>query len=166
MHSFAPTVILGALVGQTFGTVHHMFSGIFSGTDIYAIEFDDETNTLTLANNIISNAASSKWVAIDVHISLSCLSMAILTQKFQERKQNLYVTNGAQYDSYAITNSTGLAYSSSVYMDSNCMSISGLNKSNKLTHSLKVATLTTSSPRHHHLGPFSEHPTVPAAQEM
>jgi hypothetical protein len=28
----------------------------------------------------------------------------------QERKQNVYVANGAQYDNYTITNSTGLQY--------------------------------------------------------
>jgi len=43
-----------------------MFSGVFSGTDIYAIEFDDEANTLTLTNSIISNAESSKSISIDV----------------------------------------------------------------------------------------------------
>lgn len=66
MRRFTFSVVLGALTGQAFGTVHHMFSGVFSGTDIYAIEFDDETNTLTLANSIVSKASSSKWIAIDV----------------------------------------------------------------------------------------------------
>jgi hypothetical protein len=43
-----------------------MFSSVFSGSDIYAIDFDDESNNLTLANSIVSNADSSKWIAIDV----------------------------------------------------------------------------------------------------
>ncbi|KAF8847988.1 3-carboxy-cis,cis-mucoante lactonizing enzyme [Acephala macrosclerotiorum] len=102
MRSFTRVAALSALAGQAFGTVHHMFSGVFSGTDIYAIEFDDETNNLTLASSIVSEASSSKWIAID------------------ERKQNIYVANGAQYDSYTITNSTGLEYSGTVEMSSNC----------------------------------------------
>lgn len=79
-----------------------MFSGVFSGTDIYAIEFDDEANTLTLVDNITSNGDSSKWIAID------------------ERKQNLYVGNLAQFDSYSITSSTGLEYASTVNITGGC----------------------------------------------
>ncbi|KAF4635315.1 hypothetical protein G7Y89_g2778 [Cudoniella acicularis] len=102
MRSFTHALALGVLAGQAFGTVHHMFSGVFSGADIYAIEFDDKANTLTLANSIVSNANSSKWIAID------------------ERKQNIYVGNGAQYDSYTITNCTGLEYSGTVNISASC----------------------------------------------
>ncbi|RDW92049.1 putative carboxy-cis,cis-muconate cyclase [Coleophoma crateriformis] len=105
MLSFTPTLLLGLCAGQALGAVHHMFSGVFSGTDIYAIEFDDEANTLTAANNITSIASSSKWIAIDA------------------LKKNLYVANGAQYDSYTITNSTGLEYVSSVSVDSSCSNL-------------------------------------------
>lgn len=66
MHSFTSMLVLGALTSQAFGTVHHLFWGVFSGADIYAIEFDDETNALTLVNNVTTNATSSKWIAIDV----------------------------------------------------------------------------------------------------
>jgi hypothetical protein len=66
MRSFKSTAVLAALAGQSFATVHHMFSGVFSGADIYAIEFDDEANTLTLAASIASIGTTSKWVAIDV----------------------------------------------------------------------------------------------------
>lgn len=66
MRCFTHSIALSALAGQAFGTVHHMFSGVFSGTDIYAIEFDNEANTLTLASNITTIASSSKWIAIDV----------------------------------------------------------------------------------------------------
>ncbi|KAH7381006.1 Lactonase, 7-bladed beta-propeller-domain-containing protein [Cadophora sp. MPI-SDFR-AT-0126] len=102
MRFFEHTILLGALTRQAAGTVHHMFSGAFSGSTIYAIEFDDESNSLTLANNITSNSSSSKWIAID------------------ERKKNVYVGDGALYDSYAITNSTGLEYSSSVALLGSC----------------------------------------------
>ncbi|TVY55551.1 Carboxy-cis,cis-muconate cyclase [Lachnellula suecica] len=93
MRSFTCAVALSAVAGQALGSVHHMFSGVFNGTDIYAIEFDDETNSLTLASSIVSTATSSKWIAID------------------ERKQNIYVSNGAY---------TSLEYSSTVTMDSTC----------------------------------------------
>ena len=66
MRSITHAVTFAALTSQALGIVHHMFSGVFSGTDIYAIEFDDETNNLTLASGIVSNANSSKWIAIDV----------------------------------------------------------------------------------------------------
>jgi 6-phosphogluconolactonase (cycloisomerase 2 family) len=66
MRSFSQALVIGALIGQTIGTVHHMFSGVLSGANIYAIEFDDESNNLTLANSIVSNADSPKWIAIDV----------------------------------------------------------------------------------------------------
>lgn len=66
MYSFISAVVLAALAGQAVGTVHHMFSGLYSGTDIYAIEFDDTANTLTLASSILSNGNTSIWVAIDV----------------------------------------------------------------------------------------------------
>ncbi|KAG4421100.1 hypothetical protein IFR04_005743 [Cadophora malorum] len=102
MLSLTATILLGTLAGQAVGSVHHMFSGAFSGSTIYAIEFDDESNSLTLVNNITSNSSSSKWIAID------------------ERKQNIYVGDGALYDSYAITNSTSLEYSSSVALLGSC----------------------------------------------
>lgn len=66
MRSITHVVTFAALTSQALGTVHHMFSGVFSGTDIYAIEFDDETNNLTLVSGIRQNANSSKWIAIDV----------------------------------------------------------------------------------------------------
>lgn len=66
MKSFMHAILLGAFVGKAFGTIHHMFSGAFAGSTIYAIEFDDEANTLTLANSISSNSSTSKWIAIDV----------------------------------------------------------------------------------------------------
>mgnify|MGYP003662493348 CR=1 FL=1 len=66
MLSLTATILLGTLAGQAVGSVHHMFSGAFSGSTIYAIEFDDESNSLTLVNNITSNSSSSKWIAIDV----------------------------------------------------------------------------------------------------
>ncbi|KAH8684513.1 Lactonase, 7-bladed beta-propeller-domain-containing protein [Tricladium varicosporioides] len=102
MRSFSQNLILSTLASQALCTVHHMFSGVFSGTNIYAIEFDDVTNSLTLVNNITSNGSTSKWVAID------------------ERKQNIYVGNGAQYDSYTITSSTNLTYSSTITIGGTC----------------------------------------------
>lgn len=66
MCSFISKLAFGALAGQASGAVHHMFSGVFSGPDIYSIAFDDEVNTLTLASSIVSNNTGSKWIAIDV----------------------------------------------------------------------------------------------------
>lgn len=43
-----------------------MFSGVFGGSDLYAVEFDDEVLSLTIANTIATGGTSSKWIAIDV----------------------------------------------------------------------------------------------------
>jgi hypothetical protein len=49
------------------------------------------------------------------------VSEVLLIWIYQERKQNIYIGNGAQYDSYTITNSTGLEYSGTVEIGGSCM---------------------------------------------
>ncbi len=46
-------------------TVHHLFVGTFSTHAIYALEFDDETYSLTLAANI-TTTSEHPWINLSV----------------------------------------------------------------------------------------------------
>ncbi|KAI3553892.1 hypothetical protein CABS02_05930 [Colletotrichum abscissum] len=82
---------------------HYFFSGFFSGSTIVGVEFDDQTESLTLKNNISTGASSgSKWIHIDSHL------------------KNLYVGTTGYFQSYAITDDLSLTYSSNVSLSSDC----------------------------------------------
>lgn len=65
-----PSLLLALLAISTkhvLGEKHHLYSGFFSGSQLYGIQYDDETSTLTVVNNITTNSSDgSKWIAIDV----------------------------------------------------------------------------------------------------
>lgn len=68
MHSFT-LLSLAAAVTPAIADTHYFFSGFFSGNTIVGVEFDDEKSSLTLVNNITTDATSgSKWIALDVCI--------------------------------------------------------------------------------------------------
>ncbi|KAI1859034.1 hypothetical protein JX265_010511 [Neoarthrinium moseri] len=94
---------LAATAGPVLADQHYFFAGAFSGSTIFGFEFDDVASTLTLANNITTNASSgSKWIALDA------------------AKKNLYVASSGYFQSYAITDDLGLTYSSNVSLTSDC----------------------------------------------
>ncbi|WYZ45032.1 hypothetical protein EsH8_VIII_000348 [Colletotrichum jinshuiense] len=94
---------LAAAASPALATTHYFFSGFFSGSTIVGVEFDDETHSLTLKNNITTDASSgSKWIALD------------------SRLKNLYVGTTGYFQSYAITDDLGLQYSSNVSLSSGC----------------------------------------------
>lgn len=58
---------LAAAAAPALADSHYFFSGFFSGSTIVGVEFDDQTQSLTLKNNISTDASSgSKWIHIDV----------------------------------------------------------------------------------------------------
>ncbi|KAL0944674.1 uncharacterized protein CTRU02_202561 [Colletotrichum truncatum] len=94
---------LAAAAVPAFADTHYFFSGFFSGNTIVGVEFDDEKSSLTLVNNITTDAASgSKWIALD------------------SRLKNLYVGTTGYFQSYTITEDLGLKYSSNVSLPSGC----------------------------------------------
>lgn len=107
MHSSLVILCVAALCELAVATSHHLFSGVFDGSSIYSLTFDDTTSNLSLLHNISTNSSggSSKWIAID------------------ERHDNLYVADGQYYASYSITNDTGLVYKSSVSTAASCDNI-------------------------------------------
>jgi carboxy-cis,cis-muconate cyclase len=63
---------LAASAIPALADTHYFFSGFFSGTTIVGVEFDDSASTLTLKNNITTDATSgSKWIAMDVCIAVA-----------------------------------------------------------------------------------------------
>lgn len=46
-------------------TLHHLFVGAFSNPYLYAVEFDDQSLTLALLNNITTQD-SHFWITLDV----------------------------------------------------------------------------------------------------
>ncbi|KAF9881539.1 carboxy-cis, cis-muconate cyclase [Colletotrichum karsti] len=102
MRSFTLLSLAAAAVPALADT-HYFFSGFFSGNTIVGVEFDDEKSSLTLVNNITTDASSgSKWIALD------------------SRQKNLYVGTTGYFQSYAITDDLSLEYSSNVSLSSDC----------------------------------------------
>ncbi|KAJ0359480.1 hypothetical protein COL154_008264 [Colletotrichum chrysophilum] len=65
MRSFTLLTLAAAAVPALADT-HYFYSGFFSGSTIVGVEFDDETSSLTLVNNITTDASSgSKWIHLD-----------------------------------------------------------------------------------------------------
>lgn len=70
-----PSLLLALFAITTkpvLGNKHQLYSGFFAGSQLYGIQFDDETSTLTVVNNITTKSSDgSKWIAIDVcHLSI------------------------------------------------------------------------------------------------
>ncbi|KAF2126689.1 3-carboxy-cis,cis-mucoante lactonizing enzyme [Dothidotthia symphoricarpi CBS 119687] len=92
-----------AFATLAFGESHYFFSGFFAGSTIVGVTFDDATSTLSLVNNITTQATSgSKWIAIDA------------------RKQNIYVATTGAFQSYAITANKSLEFSTEIALSSDC----------------------------------------------
>ncbi|KAK0488436.1 hypothetical protein IW261DRAFT_1439355 [Armillaria novae-zelandiae] len=83
--------------------VHHLFVGTFSTHAIYALEFDDETYSLTLAVNI-TTPSEHPWI----HLSYD--------------RKSLYAASNSSYSYFNVINSTNIAYNTSVPLDSDCSS--------------------------------------------
>ncbi|KAK0457320.1 Lactonase, 7-bladed beta-propeller-domain-containing protein [Desarmillaria tabescens] len=91
------------LLGFASATVHHLFVGTFSTYAIYALEFDDESYSLTLAANI-TTPSEHPWINLS-----------------HDRK-SLYAASGTEYGYFNVVNSTSITYNASVPLDSNCSS--------------------------------------------
>lgn len=89
------------LVSQTVATLHHLFTSSFTTPHLYALEFDDEENTLTNIANISAHAG---------HPRIS----------FNYYKDNLYAGEDNGFASYRVVNSTGLEYIKSVEIEDQC----------------------------------------------
>ncbi|KAE8378530.1 hypothetical protein BDV26DRAFT_281056 [Aspergillus bertholletiae] len=103
MHPSFLLSMLAISTKQVLASKHHLYSGFFSGSEVYGIEFDDEASTLTVINNITTNSSDgSKWIAID------------------ERRENIYVASGASYNSYTIASNLGLTLKSNLTIPDTC----------------------------------------------
>ncbi|KAF7551371.1 hypothetical protein G7Z17_g5049 [Cylindrodendrum hubeiense] len=92
-----------AFSGNVLCDTHYLFSGFFSGDNIVALEFDDTASTLSVINNITTDASEgSKWIALD------------------GSNENLYVATTGYIQSYSITSDLDLQYQSNISLSSNC----------------------------------------------
>jgi carboxy-cis,cis-muconate cyclase len=68
MRSFAPFFL--ACFELAFAKTHYLFSGAFAGSTVAGLEYEDETDSLSLVRNISLNAVNetggSKWISLDV----------------------------------------------------------------------------------------------------
>lgn len=59
--------LLAVGIAPVLADSHYFFTGFFSGSTIVGVEFDDVASTLTLVNNITTDASSgAKWITLDV----------------------------------------------------------------------------------------------------
>lgn len=100
-----PTPLLTTLLpALASATTHHLFVGTFSGANLYAVEFDDQTLSLTLAANISAHDAHA-WIA------------------FSHDKRALYAVEDGGWTSYSVDNATSLTHTATVPMGgANCSS--------------------------------------------
>ncbi|OMP89293.1 Carboxy-cis,cis-muconate cyclase [Diplodia seriata] len=101
MKTPTPLLLLPSLVSAT---VHHLFVGTFSGANLYAVEFDDQTLSLSLAANISAHAAHA-WIA------------------FSHDKRALYAVEDGGWTSYRVDNATSLTHTATLPLTgANCSS--------------------------------------------
>lgn len=98
--------ILG-LPALASATTHHLFVGTFSGANLYAVEFDDETLSLTLTNNITAHG-SHPWINLS------------------HDKKALYAADDPGWTSYSVDNSSSLTHTSTISTTDNCASNRGI----------------------------------------
>lgn len=96
------TTLLG-LPTLASATTHHLFVGTFSGANLYAVEFDDETLALTLAANISAHAAHA-WINLS------------------HDKKALYAVEDGGWTSYSVDNTTSLTHTNTLPLTGNCSS--------------------------------------------
>ncbi|GKT47488.1 carboxy-cis,cis-muconate cyclase [Colletotrichum spaethianum] len=107
MRSFQLLSLAAAAAAPALADTHYFFSGFFSGSNIVGVEFNDQTQSLTLKKNITTDASSgSKWIALD------------------SRLKNLYVGTTGYFQSYAITDDLDLSYSSNTGSNANFIAAS------------------------------------------
>jgi carboxy-cis,cis-muconate cyclase len=107
---------ISLLVGLVVADLHHLFTSSFSTPHLYALEFDDEKNTLTDIANISAHAG---------HPRLS----------FNYYKSTLYAAEENGFASYRVVNSTGLEYVKSVESKGQC---GGIQDASGVTGSLSL----------------------------
>lgn len=117
---------LGALLSSSaLGQVHHLYSGVFTGSSLYGVEFNEESSKLRVIYNGTLDISSSKWIAADVslvleqHISFS-LHHEYTNTSQQKTNSNIYIANENAYESYAINRDYSLAYSGNVSISEKC----------------------------------------------
>lgn len=60
---------LGALFSSSaLGQVHHFYSGVFTGSSLYGVEFNEASSQLSFIYNGTLDISSSKWIATDVSL--------------------------------------------------------------------------------------------------
>jgi carboxy-cis,cis-muconate cyclase len=89
------------LAGKCLAETHHLFTSSFTTPHLYALEFDDEKNSIVDIANITAH---------DGHPWLS----------FSYDKSSLYAGENGGFASYQVTNATSLDFSQSVKVNAEC----------------------------------------------
>lgn len=66
MRSSSALCLSAVLTVPVLADTHYLYAGYFQTAAISGIEFDDEANTLVLADNYSATSGSSRWIAADV----------------------------------------------------------------------------------------------------
>jgi carboxy-cis,cis-muconate cyclase len=95
--------ILAALLltGKCLASPHHLFTSSFATPHLYALEFDDETNSIVDIANITAHDGHP-WIS------------------FSYDKSSLYAGESDGFTSYTVENSSSLIYSQSVKVSVEC----------------------------------------------
>lgn len=59
-------LLAAALFGSALADTHYLINGFTNGNNITVLEFDDETASLTIVQNITIPNSGSRWMALDV----------------------------------------------------------------------------------------------------
>ncbi|OQD93455.1 hypothetical protein PENSOL_c032G09820 [Penicillium solitum] len=102
MRSALITFVLIQLARSVAGGKHHFFTGAFTGSDVFLMEFDDLSDKLTLLANESTVGDTTKWISFDA------------------QKKNLYVAQDSFYGSYAIGSNLTLTYKSQINLTEDC----------------------------------------------
>jgi hypothetical protein len=161
---------LVALASPVLSATHYLYSGFFSGSTIVGIEFDDVASTLTIKNNITTQAeatSGSKWIALDVSTSLTvytyiCIQYR-LTRPSNENKTSMYQQPATSKATPSLPMVAYLTRAKS--LSHQTVPSPNLTPSFPFSKSLfQALTRTSSPPPHHPLTPSSAHPTTPVVQ--
>lgn len=104
-------ILVPGLAAFASAAKHHLITGTFSGSYLYALEFDDVAETLTLTSNLTA-AGPHPWISLS------------------HDKKALYATDDGSWHSYSVSHSNGsspsLQHSASVPITGDCQSDRGI----------------------------------------
>jgi carboxy-cis,cis-muconate cyclase len=101
MNKLSLVACLALAVGHSLADQHHLFTSSISTPHLFALEFDDQKNTLTNVANMTAHDGHP-WIS------------------FSYDKSTLYAGERSGFASYQVLNNTALAYTNSINLPAAC----------------------------------------------